>query len=35
MTENAPIEGIDPNDDILIGEENGEHIYVSKRALKE
>lgn len=26
---------IDPNDDILIGEENGEHVYVSKKALTE
>jgi hypothetical protein len=26
---------IDPNDDILIGEENGENVYISKKALKE
>ena len=25
---------IDPANDILIGEENGEHIYINKRALK-
>lgn len=29
------VEGIDPEDDILIGEENGEHIYISRKALKE
>jgi hypothetical protein len=28
-------ENYDPKDDILIGEENGEGIYVSKKALKE
>lgn len=27
--------GVDPEDDIFIGEENGEHIYVSKKALKD
>jgi hypothetical protein len=27
--------GVDPEDDIFIGEENGEHIYVSKSALKD
>ena len=26
---------IDPVNDILIGEENGEHIYINKQALKE
>jgi hypothetical protein len=26
---------IDPNDDILIGEENGENVYISKTALRE
>jgi hypothetical protein len=25
---------IDPQNDILIGEENGEHIYINKQALK-
>ena len=29
------VEGIDPNDDIFIGEEDGEHIYISKKALEE
>jgi hypothetical protein len=29
------LDQIDPTDDILIGEENGEHIYLSKKALKE
>ena len=26
---------VDPQDDILIGEEDGEHIYVSRKAIKE
>jgi hypothetical protein len=30
-----PTVHIDPVNDILIGEENGEHIYINKKALKE
>jgi hypothetical protein len=33
QTENEDI--IDPNDDIFVGEQNGENIYISKHALKD
>ena len=33
--DNGSSANIDPSDDIFIGEENGEHIYISKKALKE
>lgn len=32
--ENVKQPDIDESDDFLIGEENGEHIYISKKALK-
>ncbi len=27
--------GIDPEDDILVGEEDGRHVFISRKGLKE
>lgn len=43
MNPNEPVEEskqdqdelVDPNDDIFIGEQDGDHIYISRKALKE
>ena len=35
VSEGEPIEPIDPEDDIFIGAENGENIYISKKALRD